>query len=82
MNIQDKVAVVTGGASGLGRAVVQTLIAGGARVALFDRDGERGAQAATELGSSAMFEQVDVTSEAQVQAGIDATLARFGAIHI
>lgn len=82
MNLQDKVAVVTGGASGLGRAVAETLIAGGARVALFDRDGERGAQAAAELGSSAMFEQVDVTSEAQVQAGIDATLARFGAIHI
>jgi len=37
MNLQDKVAVVTGGASGLGRAVAETLIAGGARVALFDQ---------------------------------------------
>ncbi|CAN5221746.1 hypothetical protein BH10PSE16_BH10PSE16_29290 [soil metagenome] len=77
MNLQDKVAVVTGGASGLGRAVVVTLLAGDARVALFDRDGERGTQAATALGSSAIFEQIDITSEAQVQAGIDATLARF-----
>lgn len=77
MNLQDKVAVVTGGASGLGRAVVEAFITGGARVALFDCDSERGAQVATELGSSAMFAQVDVTSEIQVQAGIDATLASF-----
>ena len=82
MNLQDKVAVVTGGASGLGRAVVEAFVTGGARVALFDCDSERGTQVATELGSSAMFAQVDVTSEIQVQAGIDATLASFGAIHI
>jgi 3-hydroxyacyl-CoA dehydrogenase / 3-hydroxy-2-methylbutyryl-CoA dehydrogenase len=82
MILHDKVAIITGGASGLGRAVVDALAAGGARVSLFDRDSERGVQAATELGSAAMFEQVDVTSESQVQAGIDATLARFGAIHI
>ncbi len=82
MNLHDKVAIITGGASGLGRAVADALAAGGARVSLFDRDSERGVQAATELGSAAMFEQVDVTSESQVQAGIDATLARFGAIHI
>ena len=82
MILHDKVAIITGGASGLGRAVADALAAGGARVSLFDRDSERGVQAATELGSAAMFEQVDVTSESQVQAGIDATLARFGAIHI
>lgn len=82
MIVHDKVAIITGGASGLGRAVADALAEGGARLSLFDRDSERGVQAATELGSAAMFEQVDVTSESQVQAGIDATLARFGAIHI
>lgn len=82
MIVHDKVAIITGGASGLGRAVADALAEGGARLSLFDRDSERGVQAANELGSAAMFEQVDVTSESQVQAGIDATLARFGAIHI
>lgn len=82
MNPQDKVAIVTGGASGLGRAVAQALHDAGARVALFDLNAELGAQAAAELGQRALFAQVDVTSEEQVQAGLDAAMARFGAVHI
>ena len=45
MNLHDKVAIITGGASGLGRAVADALAAGGARVSLFDRDSERGNEA-------------------------------------
>ncbi|MBN9406277.1 MAG: SDR family NAD(P)-dependent oxidoreductase [Burkholderiales bacterium] len=82
MNPRDKVAIVTGGASGLGRAVAQALHDAGASVVLFDRNAELGTQAAAELGQRALFAQVDVTSEEQVQAGLDAAMARFGAVHI
>lgn len=82
MNIASKVAIVTGAASGLGRAVAEALLLAGARVVLFDRDAERGADFAAGAGAAALFVPVDVTSEAQVQAGIDRALAEFGAIHI
>jgi len=80
MDIASKVAIVTGGASGLGRAVAEALLRAGARVVLFDRDAARGAAAA--MGDAALFAEVDVTSEPQVQAGIDRALAVFGSIHI
>lgn len=82
MNITSKVAVVTGAASGLGRAVAAALLDAGARVVLFDRDAGRGAEVAAAAGAAALFVPVDVTSESQVQAGIDRALAQFGAIHI
>lgn len=82
MNPSGKVAIVTGGASGLGRAVAETLLEAGTRVALFDRDAGRGTAVAAAAGESALFVGVDVTSEAQVQAGVERTLARFGAIHV
>lgn len=71
MNINSKVALVTGAASGLGRAVAEALLLAGARVVLFDRDAERRADFAAGAGAAALFVPVDVTSEPQVQAGID-----------
>lgn len=82
MDINSKVALVTGAASGLGRAVAEALLLAGARVVLFDRDAERGADFAVVAGAAALFVPVDVTSEPQVQAGIERALAEFGAIHI
>lgn len=82
MDIASKVAVVTGGASDLGRAVAEALRQAGARVALFDRDAARGAAAAAAMCDAALFAEVDVNSESRVQAGIDRALAAFGSIHV
>jgi len=51
MNLQDKVAVVTGGASGLGRAATQLLVDAGAQVVIFDMNASAGQQAVDELGA-------------------------------
>ncbi|MBR9912850.1 MAG: 3-hydroxyacyl-CoA dehydrogenase [Gammaproteobacteria bacterium] len=82
MQIEGKVAVITGGASGLGEATVRRFVAQGARVAIFDMNAERGNAIAAELGQQVIYQSVNVTDEASVKAGIDATLAAFGAIHI
>jgi NAD(P)-dependent dehydrogenase (short-subunit alcohol dehydrogenase family) len=66
----DISAVVTGGASGLGKATAKALRAQGVKVALFDRDEERGKEAASELG--AIFCKVDVTSDSSVDEGFEA----------
>ena len=82
MIIQDSVAVVSGGASGLGEACVRNLAEQGARVAIFDVQAEKGELLAKELGSSVIFAHVDVTSEESVFAGMDKATAAFGAIHV
>lgn len=82
MNPSNKVAIVTGAASGLGRAVAEALLAAGSRVVLFDRDAVGGARVAAAAGEAALFVPVDVTSEDQVQSGIDQALTRFGAVHL
>src|SRR5919106_4519276 len=60
-------AIVTGGASGLGEATARALAERGVRVAIFDRDADRGEKVASELGGT--FCQVDVTSDEAVEAG-------------
>jgi NAD(P)-dependent dehydrogenase (short-subunit alcohol dehydrogenase family) len=71
MKLSGSIALVTGGASGLGAATVKRLVAGGARVVIVDRDEARGRELASELGpSSAQFAKADVTDPAQVEAAI------------
>src|SRR6185437_4408582 len=82
MEIKDKVAVVTGGASGLGLGTVKTLIERGAKVAIFDLNEEKGREVCDELGSNVSFALVDVTDEESVKAGIEKTVEQFGAVHI
>jgi len=82
MEIRDSVAVVTGGASGLGEACVRSLVNRGGKVAIFDFAAERGEKVASELGDSSIFCMTDITDEANVQAAIDKTIEAFGAIHI
>lgn len=82
MNIQGKTAVVTGGASGLGRATVESIIAKGGNVAIFDLNDEAGSALAAELGERAFYQRVNVADESNVRTAIEAVVAKFGAIHI
>jgi NAD(P)-dependent dehydrogenase (short-subunit alcohol dehydrogenase family) len=67
---EDDVAVVTGGASGLGRATAEALLADGARVVLLDLPDSDGAAVAEKLGERAAFVPGDVTDEADVAAAV------------
>jgi NAD(P)-dependent dehydrogenase (short-subunit alcohol dehydrogenase family) len=71
MKLQGSVALITGGASGLGEATARRLAAGGARVVLVDRDEKRGTELAQDLGESARFVKADVTSADDVQAAVN-----------
>jgi NAD(P)-dependent dehydrogenase (short-subunit alcohol dehydrogenase family) len=73
-------AVVTGGASGIGRAVAERLTAEGARVAIWDRDGATAEAAAAAIGGVAVT--VDITDWPAVQAAAEATVAALGGIDV
>ena len=75
MLIEGAVALVSGGASGLGEATVRRLAARGATVVIADRDVERGEALARELGGATAFVAVDVTDPARVQAAADRAVA-------
>ena len=79
---QGKTALVTGAASGIGRAVAGRLIREGARVALCDIDRAGGIARAEALGDAALFIELDVTSEASWQAAMAATLDAFGKLDV
>lgn len=76
MELQDSIALVTGGASGLGRATARRLIAGGARVVITDLPNSAGAAAAEELGHGTRFVPADVTDEATLGAAVAAAEAQ------
>lgn len=82
MKIKDKVAIVTGGASGLGEATVRRYHSLDARVAIFDMNAERGEALVSALGDGVIYRQVNVADEEQVGAAIAATVSAFGAVHI
>ena len=82
MNLQNKTALVTGGASGLGRATAEGLLAAGANVVLVDLATSPGEAVAKELGAAARFAPADVTSEADVTAAVATAASEFGALHI
>ncbi len=82
MEIQGKVAIVTGGTSGLGAATARALVREGAKVAIWGRSEEKGQALVEELGSNVMFQQIDVTDAKAVEAGIEEVVQKFGALHI
>ena len=82
MDLQDKVAFITGGASGLGRATAENFIKAGAKVMVFDLNAETAEQAAAELGANASFAAGDVADEDAVRAAVQKTVETFGGLHI
>lgn len=83
MNALARVAIVTGGAGGLGRAIAARLQRDGHGVALWDRDGDAATQAAAALPDGAAIGlRVDVTDAASVESAMHATLAHFGGVHV
>lgn len=82
MELNQLTAIVTGGASGLGEATVRRFIGNGAKVVIADRDADKGAALATELGENARFAQTDVTDESQVQATVDLAINEFGSVQV
>ncbi len=76
MKIDGTAAVVTGGASGLGEATARALADKGAKVAVFDRDSDKGEKVAAEIGG--VFCEVDVTSDEKVAAAFDKARASHG----
>ena len=81
MNIQDKAFMVSGGASGLGAATAQMLVAAGAKVMLVDLNAEAVAAQAEKLGAQARSVVADITQEAQAQAAVKAAVDAFGGLH-
>jgi NAD(P)-dependent dehydrogenase (short-subunit alcohol dehydrogenase family) len=82
MKIQDTKAIITGGASGLGRAVAEDVIAAGGRVVLFDVNESAGTGAVAELGDRASFAMVDVTSETAVSEAVSAASASMNGLNL
>jgi NAD(P)-dependent dehydrogenase (short-subunit alcohol dehydrogenase family) len=80
--LQDKTAIVTGGANGIGRAVAARLAEAGASVAVVDIDRQAAAAAAEDLGGNAMALKTDVSKAAEVEAMVRAVLERWGGIDI
>jgi 3-hydroxyacyl-CoA dehydrogenase/3-hydroxy-2-methylbutyryl-CoA dehydrogenase len=81
MEIGGLVALVSGGASGLGEATSRYLVEKGARVSICDVVEEKGGHLAGELGDSALFCRMDVTDGDSVRRAVCSTVERFGALH-
>jgi len=80
--LSGKVAIVTGGASGIGRATAELFVAENARVVIADIDAEQGETLARELGDAACFRQTDVSDERAVQSLVNEAVKTFGGLDI
>jgi 2-deoxy-D-gluconate 3-dehydrogenase len=81
-DLTGKVALVTGGNAGLGRAMALGLVAAGARVAVTGRDAAKNEAIARELGSASLVVTGDVREEPSVEAAVEEVVARFGHIDV
>ena len=82
MKLSDTVALVTGGASGLGAASVRALLERGSYAAILDRPDSAGNELAKDLGPRAIFAPADVTDAEQVARAVRQTVAAFGGLHV
>ena len=80
--LQDKIAIVTGSASGIGKEIADVFAAEGAKVVIADVQRDRGNAAAAEIGHGALFIELDVTDEAGWTRAVDTVVARHGKLNI
>ncbi|MFB4168463.1 3-hydroxyacyl-CoA dehydrogenase [Virgibacillus sp. JSM 102003] len=82
MEVNNSVAVVTGGASGLGEATVRNIVSQGGKAVILDLQTEKGNDLAAELGEMAMFVKTDVTDESSVVSALNNAIETFGHVNI
>lgn len=82
MRLEGKVAIVTGGAKGIGKAIVTAYVEEGAKVLFVDVDEEAGRKLAEELGDAAAFLAADLSVEENAAKIVAAAVERFGALHV
>lgn len=83
MELDGKVAAITGGTAGIGRAIAEAFVAEGARVVVSGRNADRGKQAASELGDDrAIFHQGDATTKEGIEQAVGTAVERFGRLDI
>ena len=80
--LEGKVAIVTGGANGIGRAITEAFVDEGARVLIADLDDAAAAHAADTLGAAVAHLRTDVSDADSIQGAIDEAQRRFGALHV
>jgi NAD(P)-dependent dehydrogenase (short-subunit alcohol dehydrogenase family) len=82
LELKDRIAIITGGANGLGRATVELFIRQGAQVVIADLDEKRGSDLAKSAGPAARFRRTDVSRRDEVEALVSFAVAEFGGLHI
>ncbi|GEL08132.1 SDR family NAD(P)-dependent oxidoreductase [Salisediminibacterium halotolerans] len=82
MRLSGKVAVVTGGASGIGEAAVRRFVSEGAKVVIADINDHKGAELVAEIGDSVVYQHVDVTDETEVEAMVAKAETTYGKLDI
>jgi len=82
MRLKDKVALITGGAAGIGKATAQLFAKEGAKVVICDVDEERGQALAAELGGECSFYKVNVADRQAVQEWVDDVVEKYGRIDV
>src|SRR5271165_4598749 len=82
MRLANKVAIVTGAASGFGAEIARMFAREGAKVALLDINGDGAAEVAREIGDAAIAMKADVTKRADLDVAVQKTLERFGKLDI
>jgi 3-oxoacyl-[acyl-carrier protein] reductase len=80
--LEGKVALVTGAGSGFGEGIAKRFVAGGAKVAVLDRDEAAAGRVAKELGGNAVAVAADIAKEAEVEAAVATTLSTFGRVDV
>src|SRR4051794_3692397 len=80
--LAGRVAIVTGGASGLGYATVAKFVDAGARVVIADRDEQRGKELADACGANAVFTRVDVANAEQMSELVSYAVGEYGGLHV